>query len=68
MTGIFDLRVDDAEKPIEELQRLLEIHKKTGAAIVLKRVLGFSSFNPTYKKGNSFRLVCINHLTQVEGV
>ena len=23
-----DLRVDDAEKPIEELQRLLEIHKK----------------------------------------
>ena len=28
MTGTSTLRVDDAEKPIEELQRLLEIHKE----------------------------------------
>ena len=28
-----DLRVDDAEKPIEELQRLLEIHQEMGASV-----------------------------------
>ena len=52
MTGIIDLRVDDAEKPIEELQRLLKIHKKLMPSI----------------GRNRFRCVRINYLIQVEVV